>query len=176
MNLDIITLLRIKGFIEMAKKNKKKKGHGGSNIARNKVARHNYFIEDTFEAGLVLEGWEVKSLRDGRAQLKEAYVFVKNGEVWISGAQITPLLSASTHVNPNATRIRKLLLHDYEIVKLAAAVDRKGYTILPLALYWKANKVKLEIGIGKGKQTHDKRATAKERDWNRDKQRILKGR
>ena len=160
----------------MAKKNKKKKGHGGQSIARNKVARHDYFIEDTYEAGLVLEGWEVKSLRDGRAQLKEAYVFVKNGEVWMSGAQFTPLLSASTHVNPIATRIRKLLLHDYEIVKLAAAVDRKGYTILPLALYWKGNRVKLEIGIGKGKQAHDKRATSKERDWNRDKQRILKGR
>lgn len=160
----------------MAKKNKKKKAHGGQTIARNKVARHDYFIEDTYEAGLVLEGWEVKSLRDGRAQLKEAYVFVKNGEVWISGAQITPLLSASTHVNPVATRIRKLLLHDYEIVKLAAAVDRKGYTIMPLSLYWKHNKVKLEIGLGKGKQAHDKRATSKERDWNRDKQRLLKGR
>ncbi|MCK5664078.1 MAG: SsrA-binding protein SmpB [Thiotrichaceae bacterium] len=160
----------------MAKKNKKKKGHGGLTIARNKVARHDYFIEDTFEAGLVLEGWEVKSLRDGRAQLKEAYVFVKNGEVWISGAQITPLLSASTHVNPIATRIRKLLLHDYEIVKLRAAVERKGYTIMPLALYWKGNKVKLEIGVGKGKQAHDKRASSKEKDWNRDKQRILKGR
>jgi len=160
----------------MAKKNKKKKGHGGKTIATNKVARHDYFIEDTFEAGLVLEGWEVKSLRDGRAQLKEAYVFVKNGEVWMSGAQITPLLSASTHVNPQATRIRKLLLHDYEIVKLTAAVDRKGYTILPLALYWKHNRVKLEIGIGKGKQQHDKRAVSKERDWNRNKQRILKGR
>ena len=160
----------------MAKKNKKKKGLGGKTIAQNKVARHDYFIEDTYEAGLVLEGWEVKSLRDGRAQLKEAYVFVKNGEVWMSGAQITPLLSASTHVNPNPTRIRKLLLHDYEIVKLAAAVDRKGYSILPLRLYWKDNKVKLEIGIGKGKKAHDKRATAKERDWNRDKQRILKGR
>ncbi len=160
----------------MAKKNKKKKGHGGKNIATNKVARHDYFIEDTYEAGLVLEGWEVKSLRDGRAQLKEAYVFVKNREVWMSGAQITPLLSASTHINPMATRIRKLLLHDYEIVKLAAAVDRKGYTILPLSLYWKHNRVKLEIGVGKGKQTHDKRAVSKERDWNRDKQRVLKGR
>jgi len=160
----------------MAKKNKKKKGHGGKTIALNKVARHDYFIEDTYEAGLVLEGWEVKSLREGRAQLKEAYVFVKNGEVWMSGAQITPLLSASTHVNPNPTRIRKLLLHDYEIVKLIASVERKGYTIVPLALYWKHNRIKLEIGIGKGKKAHDKRATAKEKDWNRDKQRILKGR
>jgi len=160
----------------MAKKNKKKKGHGGKIIATNKVARHNYFIEDTYEAGLVLEGWEVKSLREGRAQLKEAYAFIKNGEAWISGAQISPLLSASTHVNPNPTRIRKLLLHDYEIVKLIAAVDRKGYSILPLSLYWKNNRIKLEIGIGKGKKQHDKRADAKQKDWNRDKQRILKGR
>ena len=160
----------------MAKKNKKKKGHGGQTIATNKVARHDYFIDDTYEAGLMLEGWEVKSLRGGHAQLKEAYVFVKNGEVWMSGAQITPLLSASTHVSPVATRIRKLLLHDYEIVKLKAEVDRKGYSILPLSLYWKNNKVKLEIGIGKGKKQHDKRATAKEQDWNRSKQRILKGR
>jgi SsrA-binding protein len=160
----------------MAKKNKKKKGHGGLTIARNKVARHDYFIEDTYEAGLVLEGWEVKSLREGRAQLKEAYAFIKNGEAWISGAQISPLLSASTHVNPNPTRIRKLLLHDYEIVKLIAAVDRKGYSILPLSLYWKNNRIKLEIGIGKGKKQHDKRADAKQKDWNRDKQRILKGR
>ncbi|MEE9326452.1 MAG: SsrA-binding protein SmpB [Cocleimonas sp.] len=160
----------------MAKKNKKKKGHGGKTIAKNKVAYHDYFVEDTYEAGLVLEGWEVKSLRDGRAQLKEGYVFIKNGEAWISGAQITPLLSASTHVNPVATRIRKLLLHDYELVKLAAAVDRKGYTILPLTLYWKHNRVKLEIGVGKGKQQHDKRAVSKEKDWNRNKQRILKGR
>jgi SsrA-binding protein len=160
----------------MAKKNKKKKGHGGKTIAKNKVAYHDYFIEETYEAGLVLEGWEVKSLRDGRAQLKEGYVFLKNGEAWISGAQITPLLSASTHVNPVATRIRKLLLHDYELVKLAVAVDRKGYTILPLTLYWKHNHVKLEIGVGKGKQQHDKRAVSKEKDWNRNKQRILKGR
>ncbi len=160
----------------MAKKNKKKQGHGGKTIATNKVARHDYFIEDTYEAGMVLHGWEVKSLRDGRAQLKEGYVFIKNGEAFISGAQITPLLSASTHVSPVATRIRKLLLHDYEIVKLRADVDRKGYSILPLSLYWKNNHVKLEIGIGKGKKQHDKRATSKEKDWNRDKARILKGR
>lgn len=160
----------------MAKKKKNKKGHGGKTIATNKVARHDYFIEDTYEAGMVLEGWEVKSLRDGRAQLKEGYVFIKNGEAFISGAQITPMLSASTHVNPIATRIRKLLLHDYEIVKLKAEVDRKGYSILPLSLYWKHNRVKLEIGIGKGKKQHDKRATQKEKDWNRDKARILKAR
>ncbi len=163
-------------FLGMAKKKKNKKGHGGKTIATNKVARHDYFIEDTYEAGMVLEGWEVKSLRDGRAQLKEGYVFIKNGEAFISGAQITPMLSASTHVNPIATRIRKLLLHDYEIVKLKAEVDRKGYSILPLSLYWKNNRVKLEIGVGKGKKQHDKRATQKEKDWNRDKARILKAR
>jgi len=162
--------------VGMAKKNKKKKGHGGQTIATNKVARHDYFIEDTYEAGMALQGWEVKSLRDGRAQLKEGYVFIKNGEAFISGAQITPMLSASTHVNPVTTRIRKLLLHDYEIVKLKAEVDRKGYSILPLSLYWKNNRVKLEIGVGKGKKQHDKRATQKEKDWNRDKARILKAR
>lgn len=160
----------------MAKKNKNKKGHGGQIIATNKVARHDYFIENTYEAGMVLQGWEVKSLREGRAQLKEGYVFIKDGEAWISGAQITPLLSASTHINPITTRIRKLLLHDYEIVKLKADVERKGYSILPLSLYWKNNRVKIEIGVGKGKKLHDKRATAKEKDWNRDKQRVLKGR
>lgn len=160
----------------MAKKNKNKKGHGGQTIATNKVARHDYFIENTYEAGMVLQGWEVKSLREGRAQLKEGYVFIKDGEAWISGAQITPLLSASTHINPITTRIRKLLLHDYEIVKLKADVERKGYSILPLSLYWKNNRVKIEIGVGKGKKLHDKRATAKEKDWNRDKQRVLKGR
>ena len=160
----------------MTKKNKNKKGHGGQIIATNKVARHDYFIENTYEAGMVLQGWEVKSLREGRAQLKEGYVFIKDGEAWISGAQITPLLSASTHINPITTRIRKLLLHDYEIVKLKADVERKGYSILPLSLYWKNNRVKIEIGVGKGKKLHDKRATAKEKDWNRDKQRVLKGR
>lgn len=171
--------MKIRLFLDienMAKKNKKKKSRGGKTIAANKVARHDYFIEDTYEAGMVLHGWEVKSLRDGRAQLKEGYVFIKNGEAFISGAQITPLLSASSHVNPIATRIRKLLLHDYEIVKLRADVDRKGYSILPLSLYWKNNHVKLEIGIGKGKKQHDKRANSKEQDWNRDKARILKGR
>ena len=160
----------------MAKKKKNKKGHGGQTIATNKVARHDYFIENTYEAGMVLQGWEVKSLREGRVQLKEGYVFIKDGEAWISGAQITPLLSASTHINPVTTRIRKLLLHDYEIVKLKADVERKGYSILPLSLYWKNNRVKLEIGVGKGKKLHDKRATEKEKDWNRDKQRVLKGR
>lgn len=155
-------------------KRKKKKGHGGLTIALNKAARHNYFIEQTYEAGLVLEGWEVKSLRDGRAQLKESYVQIDKGEAWLYNAHISPLLSASTHINPNPTRPRKLLLHEHEISRLIGATEQKGYTIAPLALYWKKNHIKLEIGLAKGKQLHDKRATAKERDWNREKQRIMK--
>lgn len=157
----------------MAKK-QKKKGHGGLTIALNKVARHEYFIEDTYEAGLVLEGWEVKSLREGKVQLKESYVFLKNGEAWLNNAHLSPLSTVSTHITPNPLRARKLLLHVEEIIRLGAAVERKGYTVVPLALYWKNNRVKLEIGLGKGKQLHDKRATSKERDWNRDKQRVLK--
>ncbi len=158
----------------MAKKQKKKKGHGGLTIATNKVARHEYFISDTHEAGLVLQGWEIKSLREGRVQLKESYVTFNKGEAWLVGAHISPLLSASTHISPNPTRQRKLLLHDYEIIRLQASVDRKGNSIVPLILYWKNNRVKLEIGVGKGKKLHDKRATSKEKDWNMNKARILK--
>jgi len=157
----------------MAKK-QKKKGHGGLTIATNKVARHEYFIEDTNEAGVVLEGWEVKSLREGKVQLKESYVFMKNGEAWLNNAHISPLSTVSTHITANPLRSRKLLLHIEELVRLAAAVDRKGYTVVPLTMYWKNNRVKLEIGLGKGKQLHDKRAVSKEKDWNRDKQRTLK--
>jgi SsrA-binding protein len=157
----------------MAKK-RKKKGHGGKMIATNKIARHEYFIENTHEAGLVLHGWEVKSLREGRVQLKESYINFHQGEAWLVGSHISPLLSASTHVNPNPTRQRKLLLHDYEIVRLQASVDRKGNAIIPLSLYWKNNHVKVEIGVGKGKKLHDKRASSKEQDWNRDKARIMK--
>jgi SsrA-binding protein len=157
----------------MAKK-QKKKGHGGLTIALNKVARHEYFIEDTYEAGLVMEGWEVKSLREGKVQLKESFIFIKNGEAFLNNTHISPLNTVSTHIVANPTRDRKLLLHFEELVKLGQAVDRKGYTIVPLALYWKNNRVKLEIGLGKGKQNHDKRADAKEKDWNRDKQRVLK--
>ena len=157
----------------MAKK-QKKKGHGGLTIATNKVARHEYFIEDTNEAGVVLEGWEVKSLREGKVQLKESYVFMKNGEAWLNNAHISPLSTVSTHITANPLRSRKLLLHVEELVRLAAAVDRKGYTVVPLTMYWKNNRVKLEIGLGKGKQLHDKRAVSKEKDWNRDKQLTLK--
>lgn len=155
-------------------KSKKKKGHGGLTIARNKTARHEYFIEDTLEAGVVLEGWEVKSLREGRVQLKESYVMMKNGEIWLSNVHISPLITASTHITPYPTRLRKLLLHAHEITRLGAAIDRKGYTLVAMSLYWKKNRVKLEIGLGKGKKLHDKRASDKERTWNRDKQRILK--
>lgn len=157
----------------MAKK-QKKKGHGGLTIATNKVARHEYFIEDTNEAGVVLEGWEVKSLREGKVQLKESYVFLKNGEAWLNNAHISLLSTVSTHITANPLRSRKLLLHVEELIRLAAAVERKGYTVVPLTMYWKNNRVKLEIGLGKGKQLHDKRAVSKEKDWNRDKQRMLK--
>ncbi len=145
-----------------------------STIAVNRKAHHEYSIEERFEAGIALEGWEVKSLRAGRIQLDQSYVIVKNSEVWLLGSQITPLLAASTHVNPDPTRTRKLLLHEREISKLIGNVERKGYTLIPLKLYWKGNKVKLEIGLAKGKKLHDKRATEKERDWQRDKQRMLK--
>ncbi|WP_455217476.1 SsrA-binding protein SmpB [Kaarinaea lacus] len=154
----------------------KKKKPGGNTIALNRKARHDYFIEDKFEAGIVLQGWEVKSLREGRVQLSDAYVFVKDGEAFVSNVLITPLPTASTHIQPEPTRVRKLLLHKGEIDKLIGAVDRKGYTLVPLAMYWVRGRAKLEIGLAKGKQKHDKRATEKEREWNRDKQRILRGR
>ena len=157
----------------MAKQKAKKKAPSNT-IALNKKAKHDYLIEENFEAGLVLEGWEVKSLREGRTQLKEGYVFVKNGEVWLSGVHISPLVSASTHIDPHPLRVRKLLLNASEISKLIGLTERKGYTLIPLAMYWKKGRAKLEIGLGKGKKTHDKRATSKERDWQRDKQRILK--
>jgi len=153
-----------------------KKKANSSTIALNKKARYDYFIEDRFEAGLVLQGWEVKSLRGKSVQLSDAYVFVKGGEAFVSNILITPLSTASTHIHPEPTRVRKLLLHQKEIAKLIGAVDRKGYTLIPLALYWVRGRAKLEIGLAKGKQQHDKRATEKDREWKRDKQRILKGR
>ncbi|HBS26480.1 MAG TPA: SsrA-binding protein [Gammaproteobacteria bacterium] len=153
----------------MAKKKKK----SPATIAQNKKARFDYHIDETFEAGLVLEGWEVKSIRDGRVQLKESYAIVHRGEVFLHGCHITPLISASTHINPQQTRERKLLLHRKEIDKLIGAVDRKGYTLVPLSLFWSKGKVKLSIGLGKGKKQHDKRATEKDRDWQRQKARTL---
>lgn len=158
----------------MAKKPKKSAGTGSGTIALNKKARHDYFIEDRMEAGLVLEGWEVKSLRAGKAQLVDSYVFIKNSEAWVSNLLITPLMTASTHVQPEPTRVRKLLLHRREIDRLIGAVERKGYTLIALALYWSKGRVKIEIGLAKGKKQHDKRATEKERDWQREKQRLLK--
>ena len=157
----------------MAKKKKKTPG-GDSTIALNKKARHDYFITDRLEAGIVLEGWEVKSLRAGRIQLRDSYVLIKDGEAWLLGALITPLPTASTHIHPDPTRTRKLLLHRAELDKLVGAVERKGYTVVPLAMYWKRGRAKVEIGLAKGKQSHDKRAVQKERDWQRQKQRLLK--
>ncbi len=151
----------------------KKKATGGT-IAQNKRARHEYFIEEKFEAGLSLQGWEVKSLRAGRMSLTEAYVIFKNGEAFLFGCQIQPLLSASTHVVPEAVRTRKLLLSRRQIDKLMGQVQQKSYTCVPLACYWKGPWVKCEIALVKGKQAHDKRATEKDRDWQREKQRVFR--
>ena len=145
-----------------------------SSIAVNKKARFDYFIEERFEAGLALEGWEVKSLRAGKAQLTESYVIVRDGEIWLLGANLTPLTSASSHVKADPTRTRKLLLHRKEIDRLSGLVDRKGYTLVPLELYWGRGKAKLAVGLAKGKKQYDKRATEKDRDWQRDKARAMK--
>lgn len=143
-------------------------------IALNKKARHDYTIEQTFEAGIVLEGWEVKSLRAGKVQITEGYVIVKRQEAWLLGAHITPLKTASTHIQPEPTRTRKLLLHRIELNKLIGLVERKGYTLVILSLYWKDNHIKAQIALAKGKQTHDKREALKEKDWERQKQRQFK--
>jgi SsrA-binding protein len=147
---------------------------GSALIAENRKARHEYFIEERLEAGVALQGWEVKALRAGRAQLAESYVVVSHGEVFLVGAHITPLVSASTHVVATPTRQRKLLLNRAEIDRLVGAVERSGYTLIPLELYWKNGRAKLRIGLAKGKKQHDKRATEKERDWQRDKARLLR--
>jgi len=157
----------------MAKKSKKK-SPAGSTITLNKTARHDYFIEERYEAGIALEGWEVKSLRENRVNLKEAYVLIKDDELWLLGAHITPLATASTHVHPDPLRTRKLLMHRREIDRLRGMVERKGYTLVPTAMYWKKGRAKVEIGLAKGKKQHDKRAVAKDRDWQREKARILK--
>jgi len=153
---------------------KEKKSEGGGTIALNKKARHDYFIEERIEAGVALQGWEVKSLRAGRVQLVDSYVIIKDGEAWLLGSLITPLQTVSTHYTPDPTRTRKLLLHRHQLDQLIGAVERKGYTLLALALYWSHGKVKAEIGLAKGKQAHDKRESEKERDWQREKQRIMK--
>jgi SsrA-binding protein len=143
-------------------------------IAENKKAFHDYFIEERHEAGLMLEGWEVKAIRAGRANLKESYVVVKKGEVFLIGCHISPLPTASTHVHPDPTRTRKLLLHSAEISKLIGKVERAGYTLVPLDLHYSKGRIKLEIGLAKGKKQYDKRAAEKEREWQREKQRLLK--
>jgi SsrA-binding protein len=153
---------------------KKKPQKSASSIIDNRKARFEYFIEDSYEAGMQLQGWEVKSLRAGRAQLKEAYVFIKNGEAFLYGAHISALPTASTHVIPDPIRTRKLLLNRAELDGLESAVDRKGYTLIPLELYWKLGRAKLKIGLAKGKADHDKRATEKDRDWKREKSRLMK--
>ena len=145
-------------------------------IAENRRARFDYFIEERYEAGLALQGWEVKAMRAGRAQLKEAYVYLRGGEAFLIGAHISPLPSTSSHVPADPVRTRKLLLHHSELNGLIGAVERKGYTLVPLELYWKEGRAKLQVGLAKGKKQHDKRAVEKERDWQRDKARLLRSR
>jgi SsrA-binding protein len=143
-------------------------------IVENKKAFHDYFIEQRFEAGIVLEGWEVKAIRAGRTQLKEAYVTVGNSELFLIGCHISPLPTASTHVLPDPTRTRKLLLHSEEINRLIGSVERAGYTLVPINLHFSKGRVKLEIGLAKGKKQHDKRATEKDREWQREQQRVMR--
>jgi SsrA-binding protein len=143
-------------------------------IVENRKAFHDYFIEERFEAGIALEGWEVKAIRGGRANLKEAYVVVKDGGLMLIGAHIAPLTTASTHVNPDPTRTRRLLMHREEINRLIGKVERAGYTLTPLDLHYTKGRVKLAVGLAKGKKQHDKRAAIKEREWNREQQRLLR--
>lgn len=143
-------------------------------IINNKKAFHEYFIEEKFEAGVVLEGWEVKAIRAGRANVKEAYIVIRSGEVFIFGMHITPMPTASTHVNPDPVRTRKLLLHAKQISKLIGQVERAGYTLVPIDLHFTRGRIKVEVGLAKGKKQHDKRESEKERDWNREKQRLMR--
>lgn len=145
-----------------------------SSISVNKKALHEFFIEQKLEAGMVLEGWEVKSIRAGRLQINDSYILMKREEAWLIGAQIQPLPTASTHVHTDPGRTRKLLLKASELKKLIGHVEREGYTLIPLAMYWKNNRVKLEIAVAKGKKLYDKRTTEKEREWNREKARVMK--
>jgi SsrA-binding protein len=151
-----------------------KKSDQPSSIAQNKKARFDYFIEERLEAGLALQGWEVKSMRAGKAQLTDAFVILREGEAWLLGSHIAPLNTASTHVTPDPKRIRKLLLNRREIDRLTGLVDRKGYTLIALELYWSKNRAKLAVGLAKGKKQHDKRDTEKDRDWERDRARVMK--
>lgn len=143
-------------------------------IVQNKKAFHDFFIEEKFEAGMVLEGWEVKSIRDGRVQIKEAYVVIRNGELYLIGCHISALPTASTHINPDPLRTRKLLLHAEEISKLVVKVERAGYTLVPLDLHYTKGRIKLQIGLAHGKKQHDKREAEKEREWDREKQRLMR--
>ena len=158
----------------MGKNSGKDKANGDWTIALNKRARHEYHLEERFEAGMALQGWELKAIRAGRANIGDAYAVVLQGELFLVGSPITPLIQASTHVVANDRRTRKLLLHRREIDVLVGRVQRAGYTLIPTALYWKGNKVKMELALARGKQTHDKREASKERDWNREKQRVLR--
>ncbi len=143
-------------------------------IIENRKATHDYFIEERFEAGLVLQGWEVKAIRAGRAQLKEAYVVVMDGAIWLVGMHLSPLASASTHILPDATRTRKLLLKAEEISKLIGKVEQRGYALVPLNLHYKNGRIKLDFGLGRGKKLHDKRDATQDRDWAREKERLMK--
>ena len=143
-------------------------------ITVNKKAFHDYFIEEKYEAGLVLQGWEVKAIRAGRVNIKEAYVIIKSGEIVIVGMHLTPLLSASTHVHPDPTRTRKLLLHNQEIMKLIGKVERAGFALIPLDLHYTRGRIKIEIGLAKGKKQYDKRQTEKERDWKMEQNSLMK--
>ena len=157
----------------MSKPKKDKKSESNT-IVLNKKARHDFTLGDRFEAGIILQGWEVKSLRAKKVQIRDSYVFIKNNEAWLSSTVITPLDTASTHIHPEPQRMRKLLLHRDEITKLISAVERKGYTLVATAMYWKKGRAKLEIALAKGKKEHDKRASEKDRDWQREKARMLK--
>jgi SsrA-binding protein len=143
-------------------------------ICRNKKAHFEYHLEQNYEAGIILEGWEVKSLRAGKGQIVDSYVLIKNNEAWLIGMLISPMNTASTHIHPDPTRTRKLLLHRNELAKLIGLTQQKGFTLIPLSVYWKNNRVKLQIAVAKGKQLHDKRASEKDRDWQREKQRLIK--
>ena len=143
-------------------------------IAQNKKAFHDYFVEERYEAGLVLHGWEVKAIRAGRAQINDAYVIVKDGALWLIGAHISPLLTASTHVNPDPMRTRKLLLNAAEIRKLIGQISQRGFTLIPLDLHYTKSRIKLQIGLARGKEKHDKRADERDREWQREKQRLLR--
>ncbi|WP_269902009.1 SsrA-binding protein SmpB [Paenalcaligenes faecalis] len=143
-------------------------------IVENRKARHEYFIEERYEAGLVLQGWEVKAIRSGHVQLAESYIVIRDGEIWVIGMHISPLATTSTHISPEATRTRKLLLKSEEISKLIGRVEQRGYTLIPLNLHYSRSHIKMDIGLGKGKKHHDKRDTSRDRDWQREQERWMK--